>query len=135
MIGLDTNVLVRYFAQDDEAQAHEAERVIDTLTDDDPGFVSLVVLCELIWVLGHAYRVPADEILVIVEGMLSTRELRIQEADSVHRAVRSSRTAPAEMVDALVGELGAAAGCTETVTFDRAAAELATMRLLTTRRG
>lgn len=133
MIGLDTNVLVRYFAQDDEAQSRAAVRVVDALTDEAPGFVSLVVLCELFWVLGRAYRLPENEILAIVEGMLSARELRVQEPDLVHRAVRSSRGTAAGFVDALIVELANAAGCSESVTFDRQAAKLPSMRLVTRR--
>jgi predicted nucleic-acid-binding protein len=133
VIGLDTNVLVRYFVQDDEAQSHEAARVVDALTDEAPGFVSLVVLCELFWVLRRAYRLPQDEILVVVGGMLSARELRVQEPDVVHRAVRSTRGTSIGFVDALVVGLGDAEGCTETVTFDRRAAELPSMRLLTSK--
>lgn len=52
MIALDTNVLVRYLAQDDREQARVATRFIEEhLTADDPGFVSTIVLCEIIWVL------------------------------------------------------------------------------------
>lgn len=131
MIGLDTNVLVRYFAQDDETQSRVADRVVDALTDDEPGFVSLLVLAELFWVLGRAYRLPQDEILAIVEQMLSTRELLIQESEIVHHAVRSSRGTSIGFVDVLIMEVGRAAGCTETVTFDRRAANLPSMRLLT----
>ena len=133
MIGLDTNVLVRYFAQDDDVQTRAAERAVDALTEQAPGFVSLVVLCELVWVLGRAYRLPPNEVLTIIEGMLSARELRVQEPDVVHRAIRGSRDAPGGFVDALIVELAAAAGCTETVTFDRRAAKLPSMRLLTRR--
>ena len=96
-----------------------------------PGFVSTVVLCELFWVLASAYRIPPQEILVIIERMLGTRELHIQQSELVHRAVRASRGSSIEFVDALIGELGISAGCTETVTFDKRAAELPTMRLLT----
>ena len=131
MIGLDTNVLVRYFAQDDESQSRIAGHVVDALTDDEPGFVYTVVLCELFWVLASAYRIPPQEILVIIERMLGTRELHIQQSELVHRAVRASRGSSIEFVDALIGELGISAGCTETVTFDKRAAELPTMRLLT----
>jgi predicted nucleic-acid-binding protein len=133
VIGLDTNVLVRYFVQDDVAQSRAAERAVDALTEEVPGYVSLVVLCELAWVLGRAYRLPADEVITVIEGMLSARELRVQDPDVVHRAVRSSRDAPAGFVDALIVELADAAGCTETVTFDRRAAKLPSVRLLTRR--
>lgn len=131
MIGLDTNVLVRYFAQDDDEQSRAAEHVVDALSDDVPGFVSLVVLCELFWVLGRAYRLPRDEILAIVEGMLAARELRVQDQDVVHRSIRSSRGTSLEFVDTLIVELGTAAGCTESVTFDQRAADHPSMRLIT----
>ena len=51
MIGLDTNILVRYLAQDDAEQAKRANRIIDRLTPENPGFVPLVALVELVWVL------------------------------------------------------------------------------------
>jgi predicted nucleic-acid-binding protein len=41
MIGLDTNVLVRYIAQDDPVQSPKAMRLIESLAADDPGYVSL----------------------------------------------------------------------------------------------
>lgn len=130
MIGLDTNVLVRYFTQDDESQARTAERVVDGLTDDAPGFVSLVVLCELFWVLERAYRLPSDESLSILDAMLSTQELRVQDPETVRRAIRASRGTSVDFVDALIACIGTDVGCTETVTSDRRAAALPAMRLL-----
>ena len=132
MIGLDTNVLIRYFTQDDEAQARAASQLIGGLTDDEPGFISVVVLVEMIWVLRRSYRLPHDEILVLVEDLMRTRELRIQHPAEVQKALRSSRASSADFADALTSRLGISAGCETTVTFDRAASKLDGMKLLTT---
>jgi predicted nucleic-acid-binding protein len=81
-------------------------------------------------------RLPDDEVVDVIHSMLSARELRIQETEVVHRAVRTARSvSSAGFVDALIAELDASQGCTETVTFDRGAAALPSMRLLRRRRG
>ena len=132
MIGLDTNVLIRYLVQDGGPQARVAERFIDTLTRDEPGFVSLVALAEVAWVLKSVYRIPKDEILPIIDGMLVTEEFRIQQPDRVRQAVASARNSSADFADALISSLGISAGCETTVTFDRAASKLDGMKLLKT---
>ena len=133
MIGVDTNVLIRYLVQDGGPQARAAERFIDTLTRDEPGFVSLVALAEVAWVLKSVYRLPKDEILPIIDGMLATEELRLQQPDQVRQAVASARNSSADFADALIGSLAAAADCEYTVTFDLAASKLVSMKLLKTR--
>lgn len=131
MIGLDTNVLIRYLVEDDDVQVALADQVISSLTDDAPGFVSIVTLVETVWVLGRAYRLPQDEILPLVEGMLRAREFRVQQPDAVRQAVLDARASSADFADALIAALGAAAGCDTTLTFDRRAADLERMSLLT----
>lgn len=130
MIGLDPNVLVRYVTQDDPAQAAATTALIEGLSETEPGYVSLVAVVELAWVLERSYRVPSDAVGATVRGLLNAREVVVQEAEVVARAL--SRTTPgAGFADAVIAELGARAGCPHTVTFDRAAADLAGMRLLT----
>jgi predicted nucleic-acid-binding protein len=129
VIGLDTNVLVRYLTQDDDEQTSRATEVVDALDDQDRGFVSLVVLVELHWVLRTAFRVSADESAAIVEGLLGASWLVVQESDVARRAVARTR-AGVDFSDALVAELGAVAGCATTVTFDRRAARHPGMTLL-----
>jgi predicted nucleic-acid-binding protein len=70
MTGLDTNVLVRYLTQDDAKQAEQATQLIEnTLTVANPGFISLVVLTELYWVLGNVYSVTGPEWLDTVDDL------------------------------------------------------------------
>ncbi len=128
MIGLDTNVLVRYVVQDDPLQSRAATDVIEGLGEDRPGFVSLVVVVELYWVLRRAYQVPADQTAQVIRTLLDSVEIAVQESDSVRRALE--RLPNGDFTDALIVDLGKSAGCEHTVTFDRGAARLSGMRLL-----
>lgn len=129
MIGLDTNVLVRYLAQDDDTQTSRATELVEGLDEQDRGFVCLVVLVELHWVLRTTFGVSPDEAAFIVEGLLAASWLVVQESDLVRRAVGRARTG-VDFADAVIAELGTAAGCTTTVTFDRRAASHPGMTLL-----
>ena len=129
MIGLDTNVLVRYLVQDDPDQSARATALIEGLDEQRRGFVSIVVLVELSWVLRRAYGVSVDDVHAVVDRLLRAREVVVQEADVVRLALRRA-LAGADFPDAVIGELGSRAGCEATVTFDARAAELAGMRLV-----
>ena len=65
MIGLDTNVLVRYVLQDDARQSPRASRLIESLSVDEPGFVPVVTLIELAWVLGAGYKLPRVQLAAV----------------------------------------------------------------------
>lgn len=131
MIGLDTNVIVRYLTQDDEAQAASATRLISRLTRTSPGFVSAVVLAELSWVLTRAYKLSRSELASILESLLQTTEIRIENAAAAWRALSVYQTGKAvEFADALIAETAALAGARRTYTFDRRAAADSRMTLL-----
>lgn len=85
MIGLDTNVVVRYLVQDDPDQSAMASALIDELTETDPGYLSLVTVVELCWVLRRAYGVGADRCAELLGGLLDARELRV-DRDAIVRA-------------------------------------------------
>jgi predicted nucleic-acid-binding protein len=128
VIGLDTNVLVRYVVQDDPLQSRAATEVIEGLGEDRPGFVSLVVVVELYWVLSRAYKVSVDQTAQVIRTLLDSVEIAVQESDSVRRAL--DRLPDGDSADALIVDLGRSAGCEHTVTFDRNATRLPGMRLL-----
>lgn len=130
MIGLDTNVLVRYLAQDDAGQASLATKLIESFTTDAPGFISTVTLVETVWVLARAYGAARADIGGIVEGLLRSRELTVQDAEVHYLALRAFQTGTVDYADAVIGESGKRAGCVETVTFDRRASAGGQMRLL-----
>lgn len=133
MIGLDTNVLVRYIVQDDEVQAGAAGRLIESrCTSEDPGLVATLVLCELAWVLGRGYGYSRVDVARALRTILSADELQVEAPELAWRALRLFEAGKADLADSLIGagnrELGAAA----TFTFDRHAAESDLFSLLTT---
>ena len=132
MIGLDTNVIVRYLVQDEPDQSSTASAVIDALTAEDPGFLSLVTFVELYWVLRRAYRISTARCAELIASLLNARELRIDQ-ESVVRASLAASLGGLDFADAVIAELGRVAGCDHTVTFDRRAAQSNQMRLLATR--
>jgi len=123
VIGLDTNVIVRYLAQDDVRQAAIATRFIEgSLSAEARGFVSIVTLAEVVWVMASNYRAARAAVADIVEGLLTAPQLAIEKADVIWRALRAFRESKANFSDAVIVELGRDAGCSKTVTFDRHAA-------------
>ena len=130
MIGLDTNIVVRYLTHDDPAQTAAAVKVIDALSPESPGFLSLIVIVELIWVLEVAYRFKKNEIEQVLETLLRSKELVIERAEIVLQALRTFSISRADFADCLIERCGHAAECQYTVTFDRNAAMAAGMRLL-----
>ncbi|HET7893378.1 MAG TPA: type II toxin-antitoxin system VapC family toxin [Candidatus Sulfotelmatobacter sp.] len=129
MIGLDTNVLVRYFTHDHQAQTAAAVRIIESLSPASRGFLSLVVIAELIWVLEFSYHFKKPEIEVVIEKLLRSQELIIEQAEIVSQALRRFRISRANFADCLIERCGHAASCQYVLTFDKKAAA-AGMRLL-----
>ena len=130
MIGLDTNVLVRYIMQDDSRQSPKASRLIESLTTDAPGFVSVVSLVELGWVLSSAYGLGREQLGQAFEALLRTKEIVVDRADQVLRALRVFNATSADFADCLIERSAAAAGCDRTMTFDAGAAKVAGMTLI-----
>jgi predicted nucleic-acid-binding protein len=131
MVGIDTNVLVRYLAQDDPKQSAVATRFIEgRLSAENPGFVSTITLCEIAWVLADSYGADRKRIRDAVEGLLATKQLVIERSELVWKALRAWEGVPADFSDALIGQLAIAHGSEKTVTFDRTAAKLPGFELL-----
>jgi predicted nucleic-acid-binding protein len=130
MIGLDTNIVVRYLTHDHTAQTAAAVRLIDSLSSDSPGFLSLIVIVELVWVLEVSYRFKKKEIEQVVDTLLQSKELVVERADIVSQALRKFSASRADFADCLIERSAHAAECQYVVTFDRNAAAGAGMRLL-----
>jgi predicted nucleic-acid-binding protein len=120
MIGLDTNVLVRYITQDDAVQAERATRLIESRrTAESPGLVADVVLCELVWVLSRAYGYDKAQVVGVLEQLLSSLELRVQNIAVACSALEAYRTGGADFSDYLLALTNREAGCAVTYSFDR----------------
>jgi len=125
VIGLDTNVLVRYLAQDDPVQSVQAAEVIERrLTEEDPGFVSVVAIVETVWVLERAYGLQRHEIAAAVERILQADVLVVEAEQEVFTAMIALKEGQGPFADALIGSLGTRAGCSRTLTFDQKALRL-----------
>lgn len=131
MIGLDTNVVVRYLVQDDRSQSAAATRLMErVLSAERPGLITAVTLCEIVRVLAECYDADRGRIASVIEGLLASRQLVVEEADIVWNALGDWRTSSADFSDALIGRQVIARGGEKIVTFDRAAAKLPGFELL-----
>ncbi len=125
MIGLDTNVLVRYMANDDPVQSALAADLIEwRLTPEEPGFVSMVVMVETVWVLRGRYRWVGPELAAMIEMILAAETLLIEHARPVAEATEALKRGLASFEDALIDAIAREAGCSYTATFDRKALRL-----------
>ena len=124
MIGIDTNVLVRYIAQDDATQSARAARLLEEeCSPSAPGFIGLVVLLELVWVSETCYGASRAEIAGMLRRILSIRQLVVEEAETAWKALRLFESSKADFADCLIERMAAAKGCTVVMTFDKAAAK------------
>ena len=121
MIGLDTNVLVRYIMQDDAKQSLLATRLVESLSAAAPGFMPLVSVVELAWVLSSAYELNRAQLIEAFEGLLRTKEIVVDRAETVWKALRVFQSGNADFADCLIERSAASAGCDRTMTFDRSA--------------
>jgi predicted nucleic-acid-binding protein len=125
MIGLDTNLIVRYLMQDDPVQSDVAIDVMERrLTENEPGFISVVAMAEVVWVLQRSYRLKPKAIAGAVERILQAETLVVESEKEVFTAMIFLKAGIGEFADALIGALGSKAGCRHTLTFDRRALQI-----------
>jgi predicted nucleic-acid-binding protein len=131
MIGIDTNILVRYLTQDDPDQSPKATELIEhRLTERDPRFISVVAMIETVWVLDRAYGLDSQEIAGALERILQVDVLTVENEQDVFTAMITLRQGRGSFADALIAELGSRAGCLHTLTFDQKALRLSGFRPL-----
>jgi predicted nucleic-acid-binding protein len=129
VIAVDTNILVRYFTEDDPVQFTRSSTLIeDGLSSVNPGFISLVTMCELIWVLEDVFSFSTDRVARVIRFLLETRQIEVEQDALVARALASGHR---DLADAIIHYIGHANGCTKTVTFDKKFARLDGVELLT----
>ena len=125
MIGLDTNILIRYLTQDDPMESAKAREIVERrLTEEEPGFVTIVAMVETVWVLERAYGLRPHEIVGAVERMLQTDVLVVENEQEVFTAMIALKEGQGSFADAVIAALGAKVGCSSTLTFDRQALRL-----------
>jgi predicted nucleic-acid-binding protein len=125
MLGIDTNVLVRFLVRDDEPQFSRAQRLIQReYRRGNPIFVSLLVLLETEWVLRSRYTLGKSEILRAFSGLLESVEITIEDEPSVERALFLWKDSSGDFADCLIGTRHLQLGCRATASFDNRALRL-----------
>jgi predicted nucleic-acid-binding protein len=125
VLGLDTNVLVRYLVRDDPQQFESARRLIERQSDrNEPVLVSLLVLLETEWVMRSRYALSKPEILSALSALLDVSDLEIEDEPSVEHAIYSWKDSSAGFADCLIGARHRRLGCEATATFDGKALRL-----------
>jgi predicted nucleic-acid-binding protein len=120
MIGIDTNVLVRYIVGDDAEQSAAAADMIDRAIErDETLFISQIVLCELVWVFSHAYQFTRAEIVGALQQLRRGAQMTIEGADEVRRATDAFAAQRGDFADYLIAERCMTNGCSSVATFDR----------------
>lgn len=130
MIGLDTNVIVRYLTHDDPVQTPAAVKLLNSLSPTSPGFLSLIVVAELVWVLTSLYHFEKSEMEDVLETLLRSDALVVERSEVVWQALHRFKAGSAGFSDCLIERCGHAAECQYTATFDQRAAAGAGMRLI-----
>ena len=130
MIAVDTNVLVRYLVRDDPEQAEAARALLQSATAVRPAYVCREVVVELIWVLERAYGYSRERVATILEELVATEGLVVEEGDDMARAALRYRSAAAGFSDLMVLSAARRAAALPLYTFDRKAARLEAVELL-----
>ena len=131
MVGLDTNVILRYLLQDDPKQTTLANHIVDqVLSDRNPGFISVVTVLEMVWVLRSLLKQTPAEIATHLEHLLAADSFEVQNGQQVFEAAFALKRGTGEFEDALIGALNAWAGCAHTLTFDKRALRMPYFQLI-----
>jgi predicted nucleic-acid-binding protein len=131
VIGIDTNVLVRFFIEDDPAQRRATNAFFNSLSGSQPGWVGLAAILETAWVMKSVRKLDRETIARLLSSLLIADSLVVEQADTLEEALRHYRSTNADFADCLIAASARAAGCSKTVTFDQVAARDAGTELLT----
>lgn len=130
MIGIDTNILVRFVVKDDPTQTPAAVRMIHGLSPEEPGWISLLVLSELTWTLRRVYKLDRTAIAGVLERLLVSKDTVLEQRDVVRQALLVYQSSKADFADCVIAVTANLAGCSRMVTFDEVAARDLGMELL-----
>ncbi|MGH1393067.1 MAG: PIN domain-containing protein [Trichormus sp.] len=117
MIGVDTNILVRYLTKDDEKQWQQATEIIES---GEQCFIANIVLCELVWVLrGKPYQFSKEEISNTIDLILQCANFELENRSVIYQALQRFKQGKADFSDYLIGAVSQHLGCRYTASFDR----------------
>ncbi len=122
MIGIDTNVLLRYLVQDEPTQSSAANNLLDHLSAENPGWICIAVLLETVWSLAKTYKFNREQIGSVLDRLLASQDVSLEHSDQVQRALTLYRGTRTGFTDCLIAVCAKAAGCERIVTLDKTAA-------------
>lgn len=123
MIGIDTNVLLRFILADDPAQLEVARRFINQRSMADPAFISLLVFAEVCWVLRRRYKYGNEVIAAAFRQLLAAEELIFEDEYYIDELIADDAPLNFDLSDHVLAHIAARNGCAKTVTFDEKAAK------------
>ncbi len=118
MIGVDTNVLVRYVAQDDVEQCRVVNELFDQASTKNKLFVSAVVMVESLWVLLSHYKITDAQARNFIRLLLSSKKVSLERSELFTKIIAEDKIKAKDMTDAIIASIAFDAGCTEFFTFD-----------------
>ena len=125
MLGIDTNVLVRFLVQDDQAQFEKARKLIKReVAAGNKVFINLLVLMETEWVLRSRYAIPKSRILDVFSGLLEATDIQLEDEAVLEETLYTWKDTTADFADCLIGARNRRLNCRATATFDAKAAKL-----------
>jgi predicted nucleic-acid-binding protein len=124
MKAIDTNVIVRFLAKDDESQSSVVRGYFESLAAaGEQCLVLNVVVLELVWVLESVYGYARDDVAIALTALIETPCMRLENASAVRAVVNDIRTTRLDISDLLIGHLARGMECSEVLTFDRGASK------------
>ncbi len=125
MLGIDTNVLVRFLVRDDEAQFERARKLIKReVSAGRRVFVNHVVIMETEWVLRSRYAIPKTQVVEALSGLLDAADVQMEDEPTIEQAFFAWKDAAADFADCLIGAKNRRLGCQATASFDSKASRL-----------
>lgn len=125
MLGIDTNILVRFLVRDDESKFDKARRLIRReIVAGRRVFVSQLVLLETEWVLRSRYGLQKTEIIEAVSGLLDADDIQFEDEPAIEEALFVWKDRSVGFADCLIGARNKRLGCSATATFDMKASRL-----------
>ena len=125
MLGIDTNVLVRFLVRDDDAQFEKARKLIKReVAAGRRVFINQLVLMETEWVLRSRYAVPKNQIIEAISSLLNATDVQFEDEPAIEETLFIWKDSTADFADCLIGAKNRRMGCRTTATFDVKAAKL-----------
>jgi predicted nucleic-acid-binding protein len=125
MLGIDTNVLVRFLVRDDQTQFEKARKLLKReVSSGRRVFINQLVLLEAEWVLRSRYGLTKTQMLETISGLLDAPDIQLEDEPAVEEALFIWRDAKADFADCLIGARNRRLGCKATATFDTKALKL-----------